>query len=756
MKNSSIFYIVCLALILIPGGCSKSRKTIVNLKDIEDASIGAMTGTTGEAIAKKKFPRATIKIFDDIMDAVAALKSSHLDAVITGFPAAMNVARHNPDLICMKEAVDYENTAIAVRKGNDRLLSDIDGVLSELKNDGTLIDMRRRWFKTDLSPYEDVTIDLPKKGEILKIGTSATREPFAFVDDKGNISGHDGELGRRIGAKLGRPIEFVNMKFMALIPALQSGKIDIIATGMTETKERRKSINFSQSYFDNCQIFIVKKTAGKEPAADHQNLNLKTVADLKNKRIGVLLGSVHDKYVTRNYPNATVLQYNSPPEIVLAARSGKIDAGMQPTEIMRGILKKDPDLQLFGDPVFYVPIAFGFRKDNGALREQFNVFLSKIKEAGIFDDMKDRWVTKGSDEMPAIKAVTTNGTLIVGTMSNSGLPFTTVKNNKLAGFDVELTTRFAAYLGKELKWADMQFGSLIASVSTGKIDMVGTMLMVTEERRKLIDFSDEYMQLGSSFYVLKKNVAAYEKSGVNKRGSPAVTSFFTSAANSFHNNIILENRYLLILDGLKTTVIISILSIVFGTILGGFVCFMRMSRNKYLSAIAKLYISILRGTPVLVLLMIIFYVIFASVNINPVIVAVIAFGLNFAAYVSEMYRSGIEGVDKGQTEAGIAIGFTRIKTFAYIVMPQATRLILPVYKGEVISLVKMTSIVGYIAVQDLTKASDIIRSRTFDAFFPLIMVAVLYFIIAWLIMILLGYVERMANPQSKMRRGTLR
>jgi polar amino acid transport system substrate-binding protein len=173
-----------------------------------------------------------------------------------------------------------------------------------------------------------------------------------------------------------------------------------------------------------------------------------------------------------------------------------------------------------------------------------------------------------------------------------------------------------------------------------------------------------------------------------------------------------------------------------------------MSRRKYLLMFAKFYISILRGTPVLVLLMIIFYVVFASVDIDPVIVSVIAFGLNFAAYVSEMFRTGIEGVDKGQTEAGIAIGFTKVKTFIYIVLPQAVRRILPVYKGEMISLVKMTSIVGYIAVQDLTKASDIIRSRTFDAFFPLIMVAVLYFIISWLLMLGLGYIEHKANPKT--------
>jgi polar amino acid transport system substrate-binding protein len=147
--------------------------------------------------------------------------------------------------------------------------------------------------------------------------------------------------------------------------------------------------------------------------------------------------------------------------------------------------------------------------------------------------------------------------------------------------------------------------------------------------------------------------------------------------------------------------------------------------------------------------MIIYYVVFASVNINPVLVAVIAFGLNFGAYVSEMFRTSIESLDKGQKEAAIAGGFTKIQTFIYIILPQALRQVLPVYKGEFISLIKMTSIVGYIAVQDLTKASDIIRSRTFDAFFPLIMVAVFYLTIAWVFSWALGYVEISVDPKRK-------
>jgi polar amino acid transport system substrate-binding protein len=178
-----------------------------------------------------------------------------------------------------------------------------------------------------------------------------------------------------------------------------------------------------------------------------------------------------------------------------------------------------------------------------------------------------------------------------------------------------------------------------------------------------------------------------------------------------------------------------------------------MSPVRILNAIGRVYISIVRGTPVLVLLMLIFYVVFASVDINPVLAATVAFGMNFGAYVSEIFRTGIEGVDRGQTEAGIAMGFTKVETFLHVVLPQTVRRILPVYKGEFISLVKMTSIVGYIAVQDLTKASDIIRSRTFDAFFPLIMVAILYVAISWILMQVLEHLERMTDPKLKRRKA---
>ena len=206
-----------------------------------------------------------------------------------------------------------------------------------------------------------------------------------------------------------------------------------------------------------------------------------------------------------------------------------------------------------------------------------------------------------------------------------------------------------------------------------------------------------------------------------------------SILESFYNNFIAEDRYRMILDGLQVTLLITAGAVVLGTLLGGLICWMRMSRHKGLQKVAKVYIDIMRGTPVLVVLMLMYYVIMAPLEATGVVVAIVTFGMNTAAYIGEMLRSAIQGIDRGQTEAGLALGYTPRQTFIRIVLPQVIKSVMPVYEGEVVSLLKGTSIVGYIAVADMTRASDLIRSRTFDPFLPIIVTAIIYFLMAWLI-----------------------
>jgi polar amino acid transport system substrate-binding protein len=739
---------VCLALFC---GCGKNQDTIRTFDDAKHAKIGVMTGTTGEAIAKARFTEAEIKSFDDVMDGVGAMKAGQLDAVVTSYPTAIQVSKKNPDVTTLAEPLDREDSSVAMRKGSDEMIAAVNKIISDLRSDGTLDSMKKRWFKQDLSPYEEPPIAVPTEGVPLRIGVSATREPMNFIDKDGRVTGHDGELARLIGAKLHRPIEFSNMKFMALIPALQSGKVDMIVTGMTATKERAKFVDFSQPYFENAQVMLVRKAAGATSAQAQPGLELTSAAQIADKRIGVLLGSAHDVYANKNYPNAKISQYHTAADIALAVNTGKVDVALYDEEELQDILRDDPKLAMFGESLFTSPVGVGFNKKSTELTASFNRFLAEIKQNGVYAGMVDRWITKREQRMPELPQTATKGAIVVG-VSTFGPPFSFIKDRQMLGFDIEMVRRFGAFIGKDVKFSDMEFGGLVASLASGKVDLISASIFITPERQKLIDFSNPYYEEQTRVFALKSNIAAF---ATQAQSSHQSAGFFASVANSFRSNIIEERRYLLIWDGLKTTVVISIFATVFGTLLGAIVCFMRMSRSPILSAPAKLYISIVRGTPVLVLLMLIFYVVFASVNISPALVAVIAFGMNFGAYVSEIFRTGIEGVDPGQTEAGIAMGFSRVQAFLYVVLPQTVRRILPVYKGEFISLVKMTSIVGYIAVQDLTKASDIVRSRTFDAFFPLIMVAILYFTISWVLMQSLEHLERITDPKYRRRKAQL-
>ena len=217
--------------------------------------------------------------------------------------------------------------------------------------------------------------------------------------------------------------------------------------------------------------------------------------------------------------------------------------------------------------------------------------------------------------------------------------------------------------------------------------------------------------------------------------------------DKFYLNFIKDDRWKYILDGLGVTLRVTFFAVLIGIVLGFLVAVVRSTcdktgKLKILNAICKLYLTVIRGTPVVVQLLIIYFVIFGSMDISKVIVAVMAFGLNSGAYVAEIFRSGIMSVDSGQFEAGRSLGFNYAQTLMYIIMPQAFKNVLPALGNEFIVLLKETSVSGYIALQDLTKGGDIIRSRTYDAFMPLIAVALIYLAMVLIFTKLVNILER--------------
>jgi len=744
MKDN--LFLVALIAICLLTGCGKEEIGITNLSMLKGGKTFAVpTGTVADQFVYRRFPDAKIEYYNSALDCALAVKKGKADAAIYDEPILKNIAAKNEGLIVLPELLEVDNYGFAVQIDNIPLKTAIDETLAELKSNRAYDDMLKRWFPVKGAPAPMPNIELSGSNGILRFGTAAVTEPMSFYDVDRNIVGFDVELAIRVAFKLNKKIEITDMEFGALLPALISGKVDMIGAGLSITEERAKKVLFSESCYPSGIAALVKGNAPLPASLPARKM--KAVDDVEDKTIGVLLGSVYDTYVTRTYPKANILQYQSISDLLMALKSAKIDVTYYDQVSVPEILKVNPDLGILARDIFSIPIGAGFNRDDDTLREQFNAFLKEMRSNGVYQDMVTRWMEKGIMDMPVIESPKTNGVLRAGVVSDLGMPFGLVRDGRLIGFDIELSSRFAAYTGREYVPVPLQFGSLIASISTNKIDIITASMSITEERARMIDFSDPYYESGVSL-IARKDAMDPSVAGANEGLVPR-KPFLERVSDSFYSNIILEKRYQLILDGLQVTIVISIFSAILGTLLGGLICFMRMSRRKILSVTAGLYISLLRGTPVLVLLMIIYYIVFASVHIDPIVVSIIAFGVNFGAYVSEMFRTSIQSIDSGQKEAGIAGGFTKTQTFIHIIAPQALRHLLPVYKGEFISLVKMTSIVGYIAVQDLTKASDIIRSRTFDAFFPLIMAAVIYLVITWLLTRALSYIEISVAPKRK-------
>lgn len=229
---------------------------------------------------------------------------------------------------------------------------------------------------------------------------------------------------------------------------------------------------------------------------------------------------------------------------------------------------------------------------------------------------------------------------------------------------------------------------------------------------------------------------------------------FDKLAQDFYDNFIYKDRWLYIVDGLKVTLIVTFFAVLIGITIGFLIAMVRVTdkkaiKNPFLRVIfiildflCKVYLTVIRGTPVVIQLMIIYFVIFGSSRVDKTFVAVIAFGINSGAYVAEIIRSGIMSIDKGQFEAGRSLGFNYIQTMRYIIMPQAVKNVLPALGNEFIVLLKETSVAGYIALQDLTKGGDIIRSRTYDALMPLMAVAIIYLVMVMIFSKLVSMLER--------------
>ena len=490
-------------------------------------------------------------------------------------------------------------------------------------------------------------------------------------------------------------------------------------------------------------ITVLPVSAATEKDDQSSLRTFSSLAELNSEgvNLGIVTGMATDVLCEEFLPNATLKFYNNVPDLLYALSIGQVDAFLEDEPMCRYLVARSEGTAVLEEPVGpYMDTAFvmGETDFDRKVQDELNTFIKKLKSEGAVEKILEVWY--GTDEKKQVISIPSEGEngIIKAAVCTQSAPACMIKDGEIVGAEIDILSRFCTEYGYGLELTDMDFNGLINGVESGRFDIAASYISITEERKGNVNFSEPYMS--STCLMIMR--APEEGNG----------GFLAGLSESFKKTFVKEDRWKLIVQGLETTIRISLGAAIIGTLLGFGLCLLRRMKNRVIHGATTVYVRVLQGTPILVILMILYYIVFAKSGTGGQTVAIIAFALNFAAYTCEMFRTGIDGVDRGQTEAALAIGYTKVQTFFKIVMPQAAERFLPVYKGEFISLVKMTSIVGYVAVQDLTKMSDIIRARTYEAFFPLISTAVIYFVLCTIITGLLKLIEIKIAPDRKNRK----
>ena len=466
-----------------------------------------------------------------------------------------------------------------------------------------------------------------------------------------------------------------------------------------------------------------------------------SLSEIEDKRIGVTTGSIQALQAEERFPNATLHYFTSSADTLNALINGKIDALCGSSILVQYMMGENPELTYIDEPIadgMNVSGIFPKTNEGEQLRDEYDEFIRKIKESGEHDVILGIWT--GGDESkqvaPDLEGLPNkNGTLDLAT-DLTMLPFAYVKDNKPVGIDVEIAYRFAKERGYAVRLHNMDFGAIIPSITSGKCDFAAGGVVYTEERAESVLFSEPTYEGGSVVAVLKKSA----KGGVG---------FLSSLKESFEKTFIREERWKLFVEGIENTLLITLLSVIFGTALGFAVYLLCRRGGPIANKLTGAFTWLINGIPVVALLMVLYYIVFGKTNFSGIFVSIVAFSLIFGSAMFGMLRSGVNAVDPGQTEAAYALGYTDRMAFFNMILPQAAVHFMPDYRGHVVSLLKGTAVVGYIAVQDLTKMGDIVRSRTYEAFFPLIAVTVTYFILAAVLIRVIAVLTKHIDPKSR-------
>ena len=472
----------------------------------------------------------------------------------------------------------------------------------------------------------------------------------------------------------------------------------------------------------------------------NENLEIKSLDDLKTARIGAWADSGYELKAREVLPNAQFVHLDFLSDLVQNLKQNKIDAFVIGKTYAENLKFEGVEVDYLPQSLGDLPLGFIFTENERGQKicGQMNEFIALIKQNGELEALETKWLR--SDESKRIFTKSNlsgeNGKLIICTDAQSP-PFEYLSEGQVVGFEAEIIDKFCANYGYDYEIKVDVFETMLADATLGKIDVGMDAIEILPEREKSMLFSNP-------IYV-EQAVAVINS---ESKGVFNVTERIKAA-------LIAENRWQMILDGTLTTLTITFFSIILGTLLGLAMYLLYREKTPANRLIDAVYRT-LQGVPTMVLLLFFYYVVFGSINLPASVVAVIVFSIILSISVFTMVKSGAESISGGQMEAALSLGFSERRAFIKFILPQVVRNNFANYQLQLNVIMLETAIVGYIAVQDLTRTADLIRARTYDAFIPIVTIALVYLLLSKLLFLMTDVISRKIEPKNRKKAEILR
>ena len=707
-----------------------------SFSDLSGRTVGMLTAAPFEELIREYIPDVgDIQYFSSPADLTAALGSGKIDAFLTNNAAAQMMVNLDSSLAIFPETLGDTDYGFAFAKGSpdlDKWQAAYDSIGKERIDE--LWDI---WTGTDDSKKVLPKQDWEGKNGTVKAASCDSVPPLSYAGDSGELMGFDIAVMLEIAKVLDIHLEFKGMEFSAVLAEVESGKAQVGNSSLMISEERKKLADL-MPYHKASYMLVVR--AAEEQAAPDRTPELQSSSDLSGKTVAMLTGAPFEELVRAKNPDVGDVQYfTAAADMQLALKAGKIDAFLTNNAVATMMINQDADLALFPESLGDNFYGFAFAKNDPDCAKWQEAYDSIDKKR--IDELWDIWL--GTDDskkvLPKQDWEGKNGTVKVASCDSLPPMSYVGDSGEITGFDIAVMLEIAKVLDIHLDLTGMEFSSVMAEVQSGKSKVANGSILTSDERKKLMDFVPYH----EAQFVLVVRTAEKET---------ADTSFIQSLKDSFERTFITDSRWKMIFLGLLRTIVMAVCSGILGTLLGFGLVFLRHKNNAVINKLISLYSSLITGIPVVVTLMVFYFIVFGKFDTPALLVSIVGFTVIFGARAYGLIQNAVTAVDGGQREAALALGYSEKLAFRRVVLPQSRSIYFPTLKTQFVMLLKETSVAGYITVLEMTRAVDLVRSRTMEAFFPLITAAVIYFILTWLLTRIITMTEKKLSKKRGQRR----